>query len=223
MRTKEASSVADLLFGQTRRAVLGLLYGHADEAFYLRQIARTIGASVGAVQREVRQLSDADLISRSTRGNQVIYRANPKSPIFSELKSLILKTAGVHDVIHETLLPLGDGVRLAFVYGSIARQQENAGSDVDLMVIGEASFGEIVSRLQPAQKTLGREINPTVYAPGEFRRKVRRGNHFLSTVLESKKLFVIGDERELARMAAKRLAQITPKQPRRDQKSIAHL
>ena len=91
------------------------------------------------------------------------------------------------------------------------------------MVIGEASFGEIVSRLQPAQKTLGREINPTVYAPGEFRRKVRRGNHFLSTVLESKKLFVIGDERELARMAAKRLAQITPKQPRRNNKSVAHL
>lgn len=210
MRTVKPAGVADLLFGQTRRAVLSLLYGHADETFYLRQIARTIGASVGAVQREVRQLSGADLITRSARGNQITYRANPKSPIFGELKSLILKTAGVHDVIRESLLPLGDAVRLAFIYGSIARQEEKARSDVDLMVIGEASFGEVVSRLQTAQKTLGREVNPTVYAPREFGQKLRRGNHFLRSVLEGTKLFVIGDERELARMAAKRLVEITP-------------
>jgi predicted nucleotidyltransferase len=218
-----ALSAADLLFGRTRRSVLSLLYGHADEPFYLRQIARRVGMSAGAVQREVGQLSDAGLITRSARGNQVLYQANPKSPIFSEIKSLIAKTAGAHDVIRGALLALGDRVAWAFIYGSVARQEENAGSDIDLMVIGQASFGEIVSRLQPAQRVLGREVNPAVYPLAEFRRKARRGNHFLNGVLEGRKLFVIGDERELAGMVAQRLARVTPKQPRRDKKSLAHL
>src|SRR6202043_2563920 len=90
---RASQSIADLLFGQTRRSVLTLLYGHADETFYLRQIARLVERSVGAVQREVRQLSDAGLITRNVRGNQVLYQVNPKSPVFKELKSLILKTA----------------------------------------------------------------------------------------------------------------------------------
>ena len=204
-------AVADLLFGQTRRSVLSLLYGHADEEFYLRQIARRVGTSVGAVQREVRQLSDAALITRSVQGNQVLYQANSKSPIFSELKSLITKTAGVHDVIREALLPLYDRIRSAFIYGSVARQEENATSDVDLMVIGKAGFGEIVSCLQAAQRVLSREVNPTVYSMAEFQRKLQRGNHFLTRVLEGQKLFVLGDERELAGMVAKRLAQVAPK------------
>ena len=197
---KHATSVADVLFGQTRRSVLALLYGHSDEAFYLRQIARRIGTSVGAVQREVRQLSDAGLIGRNAQGNQVLYRANAKSPVFRELKSLIIKTAGVRDVIAEALFPLRDRIRVAFVYGSIARQEEKAESDVDLMVVGRATFREVVTHLQAAQKKLGREVNPTVYSIAEFRRKRRAGNHFLTRVLESKKLFVLGDERELARM-----------------------
>lgn len=195
-----ATSVADVLFGQTRRSVLALLYSHSEEAFYLRQIARRIGTSVGAVQREVRQLSDAGLIGRRTQGNQVLYRANAKSPVFRELKSLITKTAGVRDVLAEALFPLRDRIRVAFVYGSVARQEEKAESDVDLMVVGRAAFREVVTYLQAAQKKLGREVNPTVYSVAEFRRKRRAGNHFLTRVLESKKLCVLGDERELARM-----------------------
>jgi len=215
-------AAAEVLFGQTRRSVLGLLYGHADEEFYLRQIARRVVTSVGAVQREVRQLSDAGLLSRRVRGNQVLYRANPKSPIFPELKSLLLKTSGVHDVIREALVPIGDRIRVAFIYGSVARREEKAESDVDLMVVGEAGFGEIVSSLQAAQKVLGREVNPSVYPTAEFQKKARSGNHFLTRVVKEKKIFVIGDERELAGMVAKRLAQITPKQPRRNRESIAH-
>jgi uncharacterized protein len=198
---RRATSVAEVLFGRTRRSVLALLYGHSDEAFYLRQIARRIGTSVGAVQREVRQLADAGLIGRSAQGNQVLYRANAQSPVFRELKSLIAKTAGARDVIAEALLPLGGRIRAAFVYGSVARQEETSDSDVDLLVVGQASFRELVVRLQPAQKTLGREVNPTVYSANEFRRKVRAGNHFLAGVLEGEKLFVVGDESELARLA----------------------
>jgi predicted nucleotidyltransferase len=221
MRTRQ--NIADLLFGQTRRSVLTLLYGHADETFYLRQIARLAERSVSAVQREVLQLSDAGLITRSVRGNQVLYQVNAKSPVFGELKSLIVKTAGAPNVIREGLLPVRDRILLAFIYGSVARQHENANSDVDLMVIGSAGFGEIVSGLQGAQKMLGREVNPTVYTKAEFQEKLRRGNHFLTRVLEGEKLFVIGDERELAAMARKRMAQSAPKQPRGDSKSFQHL
>ena len=220
---RASQTIADLLFGQTRRSVLTLLYGHADETFYLRQIARLVEKSVGAVQREVRQLSDAGLITRNARGNQVLYQVNPNSPVFSELKSLILKTAGAGNVIREGLLPLHDRILLAFIYGSVARQDENVNSDVDLMVIGSAGFAGIVASLQGAQKMLGREVNPTVYTKAGFQEKLRRGNHFLTRVLEGEKLFVIGDERELAAMAPKRLAQVAPKQPRGDNESFQHL
>ncbi len=208
MRTQSKNgSLSDLLFGQTRSAVLALLYGHVDESFYLRQLARAVGAGLGAVQREVRQLADVGIIRRAVRGNQVFYQANTSSPIFSELKSLIAKTVGVHDVIREALIPLGRRIRLAFVHGSVARQEERAESDVDLMIVGDASFGEIVSRLEEAQKMLGREINPTVYPVAEFRLKLRSGSHFLKSVLRQKKLFIIGDERQLTRVASKRLAR----------------
>jgi predicted nucleotidyltransferase len=120
-------------------------------------------------------------------------------------------------------LPVRDRILLAFIYGSVARQDENANSDLDLMVIGSAGFGEIVSSLQGAQKMLGREINPTVYTKAEFQEKLRRGNHFLTRVLEGEKLFVIGDERELAAMAPRRMAQSAPKQPRGDNESLQHL
>ena len=218
-----SQTIADLLFGQTRRSVLTLLYGHADETYYLRQIARLVERSVGAVQREVRQLSDAGLITRNVRGNHVLYQVNAKNPVFNELKSLILKTAGARDVIREGLSPLRDRILSAFIYGSVARQDENANSDVDLMVIGSAGFGEIVASLQRAQKMLGREVNPTVYTKAEFQEKLRRGNHFLTRVLEEEKLFIIGDEREFAAMAPKRMAEVAPKQPRGDSKSFQHL
>jgi uncharacterized protein len=182
-----------------------------DEEFYLRQIARRIGASAGAVQREVRQLWEADLVRKSVRGNQVLYQANVKSPIFSEVRSLITKTAGMHDVVRGALLAFGERIRLAFIYGSVARREEHSNSDVDLVVIGKAGFGEIVSSLQRAQRALGREINPTVYPTREFQEKLRRGNHFLSRVLEEPKVFLIGDERELRGMVTKRLAKVASK------------
>jgi predicted nucleotidyltransferase len=206
----EAGKASSVLFGQTRRAVLALLYGHADESFYLRQIARATGTGLGAVQRELRQLHDADIIRRTVQGNLVLYQANSGSSIFEELKSLLTKTAGVYDIIREALMSLAERIRIAFVYGSVARRNERAGSDVDVMVVGNVSFGDVVSCLERAQKMLGREINPTVYPVAEFRSKLQSGNHFLTSLLKQEKLFIIGDERELARMASNRLAHPTP-------------
>jgi predicted nucleotidyltransferase len=191
------------LFGRTRSAVLSVLYGRTDQSFYLRQLVRAVGAGHGAVQRELKHLTAMGLIVRAVQGNQVLYRANPQSPIFPEIKSLIAKTVGVHDAIRSALARLRAKVVIAFVYGSLARQEERADSDVDLMVLGSVSFSELVSALAPAQKALGREINPNVFPVSEFRAKLAARNHFLRSVMKEKKLFVLGSEDELAKLAAK--------------------
>ena len=194
------------LFGQTRSALLAMLYGHADQSFYLRQLVRAVGAGNGALQRELKHLTEMGLIVRTAQGNQVLYRANSQSPIFSEIKSLISKTVGIHDVIDVirlALASLGTEIQIAFVYGSVARQKERADSDVDLMVLGDAPFSDVVSALSPAQKALGREINPTVFPVSEFRSKLVAGNHFLRSVMREKRLFVLGTEHELAKLASK--------------------
>ncbi|MGB6404796.1 MAG: nucleotidyltransferase domain-containing protein, partial [Candidatus Sulfotelmatobacter sp.] len=133
----------------------------------------------------------------------VLYRANSQSPIFSEIKSLISKTVGIHDVVLSALASLGADIQIAFVYGSVARQKERADSDVDLMVLGDAPFSDVVSALSPAQRALGREINPTVFPVFEFRSKLAAGNHFLRSVMKEKRLFVLGTENELAKLASK--------------------
>jgi predicted nucleotidyltransferase len=202
------------LFGQTRRALLALLYGHPDEAYYLREIARATDLGLGAVQRELKRLSAAGMISRSVRGQHVYYQANRKCALFPELKSLVMKTAGAGDVLRSALAPLAAKIRVAFIYGSVARGGERPGSDVDLLVVGEVSFGDVVSALSSAQRTLAKEVNPTVYPPTEFRAKLAAGHHFLTSVMRERKIFLIGDERELSRLGSKRVAHRTSKQRR---------
>jgi predicted nucleotidyltransferase len=187
-----ASTLSDILFGRTRGAVLRALYGHVEESFYLRQLARRTEITLGAVQRELRQLVEAGLVTRETVGHQTFYRANQKSPVFDEMRSLVAKTVGVHDVLLKALRPLEEKISLAFVYGSTARSKENNQSDVDLMVVGRVHFADVIEHLAEAQKALNREINPTVYSTREFRNKARA--NFLKTVLREKKLFLIGDE-----------------------------
>jgi predicted nucleotidyltransferase len=194
------------LFGHTRSALLALLYGHADQSFYVRQLVRAVGAGHGALQRELKYLTEMGLVLRRTQGNQVLYQANSQSPIFSEIKGLITKTVGIHDVIRSALVSLGPEIQIAFVYGSVARQKERANSDVDLMVLGDATFSEVVSALGPAQKALGREINPTLFPVSEFQSKLTGGDHFLRSVMKEKRLFVLGTENELTKLASKQLA-----------------
>ena len=201
-----SESVTRGLFGRTRTALLSLLYGHPDETYYLRQLVRETGAGNGAIQREVKQLSDAGLIVRKIVGRQILYQANRKSPVFSELRGLLLKTSGVRDVLRHALAPLKNRVRLAFVYGSIATHQERAASDVDLMIVGDVDLGEVSSALSGAEKVLRREINPSVYPLNEFQMKIRAKSHFLTSVLQRKKLFIVGSENDLRELSTKRLA-----------------
>lgn len=201
------ASLSATLFGKTRQALLAQLYSHPDEAFYVRQIIRAVRGGLGAVQRELKELTQAGIIQRQVRGRQVYYQANSQCPIYAELRGIVLKTAGAADVLRSHLQSLVEHIRVAFAYGSVARGEEGRGSDIDLMVIGEASFGDVVTALGPAQDALGREINPTVYSTDEFRKKVAAKHHFVTTVIKGPKLFVLGEERELTRLVKKRLAR----------------
>jgi len=200
------NGLATTLFSKARRAILSLLYSHADEAFYLRQIVRATSIGLGPVQRELKQLTDAGIICRTVQGRQVYYRANEKCPIFSELKNMVRKTFGVADVIRQSLETVADKIRVAFIFGSIARSADDRKSDIDVMVVGRISFGDVVSLLSPAEEKLGREVNPVVYPITEFKQKVKEDHHFVKTVLEGEKIFLIGDESELARLVGRRLA-----------------
>ena len=194
------TSLAAVLFGKTRRAVLSLLYGHADQAFYLREIIRNTGIGPGAVQQEVKQLSEVGIIKRTVRGRQVYYQADSDCPIFNELKNLVTKTVGMADVLRSSLTPLADRIIAAFIYGSVVRGEDRNGSDVDVLVVGNIAFTEVSSALSGAQKILSREVNPSVYPIAEFRTKLANGHHFLKSVISQDKIFLVGDEDELKRL-----------------------
>lgn len=213
---------ATVLFGSTRRRVLGWLLGHADEAYYLRQIVRHTGAAVGAAQRELQQLTAAGLVRRTVQGRQVYFQANREAPIFPELLALFAKTTGLADLLREALAPLGERVIVALIFGSAARSELRASSDIDLLVIGDVSFREVVEALAGTQERLGREINPSVYPPEEVRIKLRAKHHFLTTVLTEPRMFIIGGADELAGLGAKWLADEARDHPSRDSRAAAH-
>jgi len=188
------------------RVILATLYGRPDEEFYLRELARVAATTASSLQRDLAALVSAGIILRAVRGHQVYFRANRACPVFDELRGLVVKTFGIVDVLKQVLQPLSDGIEAAYVYGSVARGEEGATSDIDLFVLGEVSFGDVIEALAPAQRTLGREINPTVFPPVEFADKAHEGNHFVTTVLAEKKLFVIGGENELESVVRTRRA-----------------
>ncbi len=208
MDTSNSSlTIGATLFNKTQRGLLTLFFVRPEQSFYLRQIVRTAGIGQGATQRELARWVETGLLLRTQRGNQVHFQANPDSPVFGELKSLAVKTAGVADVLREALAGLAKQTAVAFVYGSIASGMANARSDVDLVVIGAAGFGEVTNALRAVHDILGREVNATVYPVHEFRAKLRAGHHFVTSILETAKIYLVGDERELKRLGEKRLAR----------------
>jgi predicted nucleotidyltransferase len=185
------------LFGKTRQAVLALLYNQADRSFYTKQILDRVKIGRGTVQRELKNLTDAGFIIREVQGRQVYYRANENCPIFNELKSIVRKTFGIADVIRQSLEQIRAKIRVAFIFGSIVTNTDGKASDIDIMVIGEISFDEVAHGLSNAEELIQREINPVVYPVFKFRQKIQTNHHFLKTVLEGDKIFIVGDRDEL--------------------------
>jgi len=210
-------ALSDLLFGQIRGRVLALLYGQADKSFYLRQIARHVHASVGAVQRELENLTAVDLITRRSTGNQVFYQVNQSNPLFPEMRGLVNKTVGIFNILRSALEQVAGRVTIAFVYGSVARQEEKAESDIDLMILGDVELDDVLAPLSEAEATLGRAVNPTLYSVREFKKKLGEGNHFLNTVLSGDKVFLVGSEDELRKVGGVWMAKAGTKQHKRNQ------
>jgi predicted nucleotidyltransferase len=188
--------LAQFLLGQTRSSVLSALLLRPDISLHVRELARLTGGSPGSLHRELRALADMGLLLRQETGRQVYYRANLQCPVYEELAGLLRKTAGLVDVLRDALAPLMDKIELAFVYGSMASGTEHAHSDVDLMVVGELDFADVVLALSPAQSALRREINPTILTRDEFTKKLSQADGFVSKVWNDPKLWVSADNNE---------------------------
>lgn len=190
-----------LLGSRLRTKILGWLFSHPDERYFVRQITSLLNEDSTNVSRELARLEKTGILVLTIEGKQKYYQSNRKSPVFAELHGLVVKTAGVADVLKTALGPVRQKIRAAFIFGSTAMNTENRTSDIDLMVIGSISFAKVSSAVSQAEKILQREVNPVVYSPSEFKQKVRGGHHFLKTVLENEKIFLIGDEDEFDRLA----------------------
>ena len=184
--------IAATLFGKTRRAVLARLFLEPQREYRLRELARLAGISAGSVQQELRQLVAADLALRRESGAQVTYRANTASPVFGELRALVEKTSGIEQLLRRALEPAARRIRLALIYGSIARGTNRATSDLDLLVVGSLGFEELLRLLGPAEKKIGREVSPRLYSEQEFRERRRRGDRFLAAVLRGPRVMLLG-------------------------------
>lgn len=193
----------DALFTKTQQRVLGVLFGQPDRSFYANEIIGLAASGSGSVQRELARLEASAIVTVRRVGNQKHYQANHDNPIFPELRGIVMKTFGVADVLRAALQPLLSAIEVAFVYGSLAKGQEHAGSDIDLMVVGVvASNAALLEALSPACAQLGRTVNPTLYTPDEFAQRVRDGKSFIMRVLEQPKIFVKGSEHDITRLGA---------------------
>ena len=191
----------DALLPKTRQGILAATLVQPEKAWYVAELARRLGVPSSSLQRELRDLSEAGILTIHRQGRMVYYQANRDSPVFADLRGLLLKTAGLVDVLAQALKPLAAKLQMAFVYGSIAVGTEESDSDIDLMVVGQVSPPDLALPLRRAREMLGREINPTVYSPAEFDRKRKASDPFLRQVLDKPRLVVLGNKDELGKVA----------------------
>jgi len=192
------TNLVDIVSSRVKAEILRLLFGLRSPELHLRELARQSGLSLGTVQQELRRLTRVGVVSARKDGNRVYYRANAGHPVYRDLCSLVLKTDGLAGVLGQALDD--PQVRLAFAFGSVARGETRAESDVDLMVIGSVGLRRLTQLLSGVAEKLGREINPHILTPEEFKERKRQGDHFLTSVLASPRLFVKGTEDEFVAM-----------------------
>ena len=199
-RARKQPGLAGALLTPVQQRVLGLLYGQPERRFQSGELIRMARSGTGAVHRQLGRLASVGLVTVTAIGNQKFYQANPMSPIFNELRGLIAKTVGVVEPMRKALAPLADEIKAAFVYGSVAKGNDRAASDIDLFVLSDSVRHEdLYKALDSAEKQLGREINPTLVTPAEWRSKRAKSDSFVSRIVKSPHLLVLGSEDDLAR------------------------
>ena len=188
-------SLSEALFTATQRRVLGLLYGKPDQRFYANEVVRSAQSGKGVVMRELERLLGAGVLTMTRHGNQTHYQANPDCPIYAELLGIVRKTFGIADHLYDALVPVAAQLTWVFVYGSIAKGMDNAGSDIDLMVIADGvHYAELMELLMPMEQALSRTINPTIYTVSDWQAKLAAENSFVLRVMQQEKLNVMGSE-----------------------------
>lgn len=187
--------MASALFTPVQQRVLGLLFGQPERKFQSAELIRLAGSGTGAVHRQLQRLEQAGLVAVSREGNQKYYVAEKNAPVFPELHGLVIKTVGVVDPIRAALAPIADEIDLAFVFGSVAKGSERAGSDIDVLIVTDAlAYADVYSALETAEQALGRAINPKVFTPAEWRKKRARHDSFAAKITAQPRLFVIGSD-----------------------------
>ncbi len=191
-------SLSSALFSNVQQRVLALIFAHPERSFYTSEIVRNVHSGTGAVERELARLEQSGLVSVERIGNQKHFRANRDSPIFGELQSIVLKTAGLAEPLRQSLAPYADRIKFAFVHGSVAKGTDTARSDIDLMVIGDdLNYSDLYAALQKAEHTLGRPVNPTFLTPKDWLRKVSTKDSVIAKISSQPKLFILGSETDL--------------------------
>lgn len=194
-----SQSLSDVLFTKTQQRVLGLLFTRPDQSFYLNEIVRLAGVGKGTIKRELDRMQAAGLLTVKPIGNQIHYQANNQSPIYTELMSIVRKTFGVVEVIKASMQHLDEQVDLAFIYGSVAKHEDTASSDVDLMVVTESlAYAELMEALSRAEESIGRPINPTIYDMEQLKGKLHDKKAFVEKVMEQPKLWIKGCDDDIS-------------------------
>ena len=193
------SVLAEILSSKIRAEIFCLLFGTITEELHMREIERRSGYAIGTIQTELKKLLRLDLVKKRKDGNRLYYRANKENPLYPDIRSLVLKTIGLGDILKNVLRQDSD-ISIAFVFGSIARHEEMAGSDVDLMVIGKLGLRKLTGMLSGVSEQIGREINPHVLSVEDFIKRRTNREHFITQVLEAPRIFIIGNENDLESM-----------------------
>jgi predicted nucleotidyltransferase len=188
-------SIADALFSRVQQRVLAVLYGNPSRSFFASEIIRLAGSGSGAVQRELARLEAAGLVTVDQLGRQRHYRANSAAPVFEELRGIVLKTFGLVDRLRLELAPRARDIRAAFIFGSVAKREDSASSDIDLLVVSDdLAYADLFALLEPVSTHVGRVVNPTLFTTTELESRLRSNNAFLTRILQQPKLWVIGGE-----------------------------
>jgi predicted nucleotidyltransferase len=195
------SSPIDALLPKTRQGVLAATMMQPERWWYLSDLAKHLGIQPSSLQRELSSLVSAGVLRRRKDGNRVYYQADPDCPFLRELQGLLAKTSGLADVLRQALSRFADSIEVAFVYGSIAKSEERSESDVDLMIVGDLGLKDLSAALSRAEGRLNREVNAYTFSMDEFVEKAKSKSHFIRSVLEDEKIFVIGNERDLEGIA----------------------
>jgi predicted nucleotidyltransferase/DNA-binding HxlR family transcriptional regulator len=190
--------LAELLSSRARAEIFRLLFSGTREELHVREIERRSGLNDSTLRQELRKLVRLDLVQSRRDSNRVYYRAKTENPLYPEIRNLAVKTSGLADALKSVLTD--KRIRVAFVFGSIARGEEKTDSDVDLMVIGQLGLRDLSRLLSGIEAKIGREVNPHVLREEEFRKRLRAKEHFVSRVMESPKIFIIGTHHELEAM-----------------------